>query len=185
MRRNSVAVIAGLVVLVSAASAMAWQEEEAIHQGILKADLAKLQGTWELTRRVGNRTIRSVKTIEGNKTRLTRFDPDGAIFWAHTSEFRLSISGQVRIFTFFNLEVTAGRNRGAKVEEPFSFIYKVDDETSAAARGFLINQEDGEPRVEVWKRVKAKVAGNKVATAKGQKTPPNNNILPVNKFRRG
>ena len=165
MRRNAVAVIAGLVVLVDAASALAWQGEKATHQEVLKNDLAKLQGTWELTRRAGNRTIRSVKTIEGNKTRLTRFAPDGVIYWAHTSEFKLSISGQARIFTFFNLEVTAGRNKGEKAEKPCSFIYKVDDDTFSEAHGFLIDEEDGAPRVAVWKRVKAKADGNKVAMA--------------------
>lgn len=153
MRRNSLAVIAGLVVLVNAASALAWQADQAIHQEILKNDFAQLQGTWESTRRVGNKTIRSVKTIEGNKTRLTRFDPDGVIYWVHTSEFKLSISGKARIFTFFNLEVTAGRNKGEKAEEPCSFIYKVDNDTFAEAHGFLLDEEDGEPRAAVWKRV--------------------------------
>ena len=43
--------------------------------------------------------------------------------------------------------------------------YKVDDDTFSEAHGFLIDEEDGEPRIAVWKRSKAKVAGNKVATA--------------------
>lgn len=160
MRRVAIAAIVGLVDLLSAASVSAWQDDKASDAKMLAEDLAKLQGTWELERRVGNKTLRSVKVIEGNKTRLQRFDEDGQIYWAHTSEFRLARLGRVRMFTFFNLEVTAGSSKGRKSEKPSSFIYTVTDETLVEARGLLVDKEDEEPQLTVWRRVKNKDAAN-------------------------
>lgn len=124
----------------------------------LAKELAKLQGSWELTRRVGNKTIRSVKEIQGNTSRVTRYGPDGKVFWAHTSEFRLSVSGRVRVFTFFNLEVRAGASKGVRDKKPSAYVYRVNDKTLTEARGLLTDHEHEEPRLVVWKRVKARKA---------------------------
>ncbi len=166
MKNFAAAVIAGVLVVLPATSGLAWQGEKP--NDAIAQDMAKLQGKWEVTRRVGNRTVRSVKVIEGNKTTLTRFDPDGAVFWAHTSNFEIAIVGKVRIFTFFNLQVTGGHSKGRKFPERVSLIYRVDDDTLAHAFGMLVGQENEEPRFEVWKRVRDKVAAN---TTPRQSTP--------------
>ena len=152
MQRSTQLVIVSLAITFSIA--LTGQGADQSDAEAVKRDLAKLQGTWELTRRVQNGTVRSVKVIEGNKTILRRFDPNGAIYWAHTSEFRVAITGRVRVFTFFNLEVTAGPNKGSKSEEESSYIYRVDDNTLVEAHGLLIGKEDDEPRIVIWKRVK-------------------------------
>ena len=136
----------------------AWQDEAKTPEQILKDDLAKLQGKWAATRRVGNQIVRSVKVIDGNRTTLTRSTGDGEVFWAHTSEFKLSINGRVKIFTFFNLEVVAGPQKGAKSPDPIAFVYQVDDDSLAEAHGFVLGQQDGAPRIQIWKRVKDQVA---------------------------
>jgi len=165
--KNIVAtVITGVLVVLPATSGSAWQGEN--QNDAVAQDMAKLQGKWERTRRVGNRTVRSVKVIEGNKTTLTRFDPDGIVYWAHTSNFEIAIVGKVRIFTFFNLEVTAGASKGRKFPERVSLIYRVDDDTLAHAFGMLIGQENEGPRFEVWRRVRDEIAAN---TTPRQSTP--------------
>jgi len=143
----------GMVVSAAPAAETRHDEKNGEAEAVEK-ELAKLQGTWELTRRAGNRTMRSIKVINGNKTTLTRYTEDGDVFWAHTSEFRLTITGKVRVFTFFNLEVTAGPSKGAKTEQRSSFIYRVDDDSLAEARGLLVDQGEEEPRLVIWKRVK-------------------------------
>ncbi|MBC8867980.1 MAG: hypothetical protein H8E44_01115 [Planctomycetes bacterium] len=147
-------VMAGIIVVSAAPAAENRQEEKNGEAEAVEKELAKLQGTWELTRRVGNRTVRSIKVINGNKTTLTRYTEDGEVFWAHTSEFRLTITGKVRVFTFFNLAVTAGPHKGGRIEQPSSFIYRVDDDLLTEAHGLLVDQSEEEPRLVTWKRVK-------------------------------
>ena len=154
MNRIPAVVMAGIVVVSAAPAAETRQDEMNGEANAVDREMAKLQGTWELTRRVSNRTVRSIKVINGNKTTLTRYTEDGEVFWAHTSEFRLTITGRVRIFTFFNLEVTAGPSKGAKTEQPSSFIFRVDDDSLAEARGLLVDQGEEELGMVIWKRVK-------------------------------
>lgn len=117
-------------------------------------ELAGLQGTWELQRKSGNQTLRSVKVIEGNGTTLQRFDGNGRLYWAHTSEFKLDVADRVRTFTFFNLEVTAGPSKGRKSNQESTFIYKVTGDKLVEARGLLADDGDEEPQLSVWTRVK-------------------------------
>ena len=121
----------------------------------MKEELAKLQGEWELVLRTGNRTIRSVKKVEGDKTTVTRFDGNGAVISTHASEFTLEITGRVKIFTYFNVDRTTGRRKG-----PVSYIYTVDEDTWVEARGLLKDQPNERLRLFVWKRVRNKVVAN-------------------------
>jgi uncharacterized protein (TIGR03067 family) len=115
-------------------------------------DLAKVQGTWQLKQAGGRHTV---KVIKGNMTTLTRYDENGAVIHAHTSEFKLEVKDSVRIHTWSNLEVTEGPQKGQKSPEglSFSYIYTVDKDTWVEARGLLVGQRDGQPRLHVWKRV--------------------------------
>ena len=145
-------------VVLATAPAYSGEAGKKAHDEALKEELAKLQGKWEMTLKVRGRTVRSVKVIEGNKTVLTRYDENGTLFWAHRSEFKLEITDRVKIFTFFNLEVTAGPQKGGKSKKPVSYIYAVDEDTWAEAMGLLIDQKDNELHLRIWKRVREKVA---------------------------
>jgi len=68
----------------------------------LKKDLQKLQGKWERTPIdiqgfVGKR---QEKVIKGNVETLTRYDLDNNVERTHSVEFRLELSGDVKLFTF-------------------------------------------------------------------------------------
>ena len=126
------------IVLTGAALALAWQPGERNDDKATKEELAKLQGEWELILETGNRTIRSVKKVEGNKTMVTRFDESGAVISAHTSEFTLEITARVKIFTYRNVKTT-GQKR-----EPRSYIYTVDKDTwGGSAAVFLRTSQSG------------------------------------------
>lgn len=146
-----------LAALVVAGALLAPARQHADENGddASKADLAKLQGAWELTLEIGNRTIRSVKKVEGNELTVTRFDENGTVVSTHTSEFTLVITDRVKIFTYSNIDKTTGQKK-----RPRSYIYTVDDDTWVEARGLLRDQAKEPPRVFVWKRVRANVAAN-------------------------
>lgn len=126
--------------------------DDASSEEVKKADLASMQGRWELTRTdAGGNVIRSVKEIKGNKTTLTRYNAKGEVIHAHTSELELTVTDRVKIHTWRNMEVTAGQGKGEKIPGPFSFIYTIDDNTWTEAWGLL--RGDRQPAaMYVWKR---------------------------------
>lgn len=126
----------------------------------VKRDLANLQGKWETTLRAGDKTIRNVQTIDGGQSKVDRFDSDGVLIHSHTASFKLSVENHVRIFTFFDLRVTEGPQKGGRFKGPRSFIYVLDGDVWTEARGLLADQPDGKPRLMHWKRLaEDKVAG--------------------------
>lgn len=116
-------------------------------------DAASVQGRWQrLTKDSQGRTVRFEKEHRGRKTILTAFDEAGAVAYSHTSEFELSRSGKVRVFTYFNLVVAGTKPAGA--EERRSYIYKVEGDRFFEVQGLLIGQEKDEPVFLVWDRMK-------------------------------
>lgn len=116
-------------------------------------DLEQLQGTWEL--RHGNEgrglpTIRSVKTITGNRETLRRYSIEtGEMMSEKTVEFELHDAEPVRVFTFFPV------NSPKKVG--YSFIYKVEKDDLYDITGLLHGTEYRDystvPTMWRWKRI--------------------------------
>jgi hypothetical protein len=156
-RQGMVVIVAFLAVLLPNA-ALSAEEERA---DATERDLAALRGKWEMTVRTRDGTIRSVQTIDGTTSTVDRYGGRGELIQSHTAHFKLNITDQVRVFTYFDLEVTAGSRKGVKFKGPLSFIYVLERDTWVEARGLLVDQEDGEPRLVVWKRVTEKLAANK------------------------
>ncbi len=125
-----------------------------------QADLARLRGKWEMTVRTTNGLIRSVQTIDGTTSTVDRYDGNGQLTQSHTAHFKLQVTDQVRVLTFFDLEVTAGPAKGRKFKGPLSYIYVVTPDTFVEARGLMVDQKDGPPSLLVWKRVNEKLAAN-------------------------
>ncbi len=125
-------------------SAVGQDETSKTQDEVLAADLKLLQGNWELMQE----NTRSVKTIEGNKETVRRYDRrTGELRREHTVTFELSQSGDVRVCTFF-LE-PGGRG--------VSFIYKVDNENFYDIPGLLhgdrFQNYQEQPQLWHWKRV--------------------------------
>jgi hypothetical protein len=161
MKANAgIAVI--LVVLLAGVPSSALPAEKEPLADAVKSDLAKLQGKWEMIASAGDRMIRSVQTIDGTISTVDRFDKKGELIQSHTAQFRLQVTDRVRILAFFDLEVTTGPNKGLKFKGPLSYIYAIHRDSFVEARGFLVDQEDGDPRLIIWRRAVDKVA------AKGQ-----------------
>ena len=119
----------------------------------IAADLALLQGSWELfhgNEGKGEPNTRSVKTIEGNIETLRRYSiKTGKLHREHSVEFKLSKSGNVHVFTFFPV--------GGSPEQGLSYVYKVDKDNFYDIPGLLHGDEyrnyQSKTRIWHWKRV--------------------------------
>lgn len=119
----------------------------------IAADWKLLQGSWELlhgNEGKGRPTIRTTKTIEGNKETLRRFAVDtGKMVHEHSVELQLSKSGDVRVCTFYGI--------GGSPDDGMSFVYKVDEENFWDIPGILQGDDyrnyQKDPTVWHWKRV--------------------------------
>lgn len=119
----------------------------------LEADLALLQGTWELlhgNEGKGSPNTRSTKTISGNTETLRRFKiATGEMTREHSVEFELSKSGSVHVFTFYA--------PGGSSENGVSYVYKVDKNNFFDIPGLLHGDQyrnyQKKPQVWHWKRV--------------------------------
>lgn len=120
-------------------------------------DMAKVQGRWErdLFGPASERTGRAVKDISGNHETITLYDLEDHITHRHKVEFKLEMAGAVKLFTFTNLEVTDGSDKGRKTPGPISYIYRVDAKQFVEAWGFLPGQENHPAELYTWSRGKA------------------------------
>ncbi len=111
-------------------------------------------GAWERNVDTPQGTYRFVKTHLDGKTTLHITGPDGAIVESKTSEYRVSETEAVRIFTYFNNVITAGPNSGERIPGESSYIYRIEEDRFYEVRGLL--KSDTDPlQVIVWNRVQA------------------------------
>ena len=113
-------------------------------------DLAAVQGRWHRKQ--------AMKEIKGNVSVLYRYDKDGKVVHSHRTVFRLSRRGDIKVYTGIQSEVLVGKDRGRKIDRPFSFIYRVNDKEWAETHGFLPGNEaavnEGPVFSASWSRTK-------------------------------
>ena len=113
-----------------------------------RTDLTKLQGKW--TRQLNNQHW--VKEIVGDKETFTIF-VDGEAVYGHTHTIKLSKRGSVCIYATSAGQITIGERKGEAMK-PFSFIYKLNDDSLTESLGFLDKANNLSDRTEIvtWKR---------------------------------
>lgn len=97
--------------------------------------------------------FRAVKEKRDGRSVVTTYDDVGNIIEAHTSEFKLEKRGPVRVFSFFNLTVIAGPNKGLTQPATSSFLYRVDDKQFVEVWG-LLDGDAGPAQMLIWQRIK-------------------------------
>ena len=153
MKATIAILTAGLLALTLIARAQEEKPARVTEDKDIAADWKLLQGTWELihgNEGKGRPTIRTLKTIEGNKETLRRYAIDtGKMVHEHSVELQLTKSGSVRVCTFYGV--------GGSPENGASFVYKVDKENFWDIPGVLQGDEyrnyQNDPTVWHWKRV--------------------------------
>ena len=135
-----------------------------------RTDLTKLQGKW--TRQLNNE--RWVKEIVGDKETFTIF-VDGEAVYGHTHTVKLSKRGSACIYATSAGQITIGERKGEAMK-PFSFIYKLNDDSLIESLGFLdkANNLRDETEIVTWKRSTAL----SLAATEQVKQKLNNIIIP-------
>ena len=133
-------------------------------------DLTKLQGKW--TRQLNNQ--RWVKEIVGDKETFAIF-VDGEAVYGHTHTVKLSKRGSVCIYATSAGQITIGERKGEAMK-PFSFIYKLNDDSLIESLGFLDKANNLRDKTEIvtWKRSTAL----SLAATEQVKQKLNNIIIP-------
>jgi hypothetical protein len=122
-----------------------------------KEDSIKLQGKW--TRQENNQ--RWVKEIKGDKETFTIF-ADGQAIYGHTHTVKLRKRGPVRIYTVSAGQITIGERKGEPTK-PFSFIYKLDNDSLIECLGLLDkgNHPGLGTQIVTWNRPQATSANGR------------------------
>jgi uncharacterized protein (TIGR03067 family) len=119
-----------------------------------EADLKTVQGLWEREEPADSKASyrRATKDIRGNKETLTYYDAGGNIVRRHNVEFAVSRMGDVKVFTYRQMEITDGPEKGTKNPGPVSYVYWANDKYFREVWGFLPGQEAPPVVLYVWKR---------------------------------
>jgi uncharacterized protein (TIGR03067 family) len=118
-------------------------------------DLRTVQGLWEREEPADSKASyrRATKDVRGNKETVTYYNAKGEIVRRHKVDFDVSRTGDVKIFTYTQMEVTDGPQKGAKMPGPVSYIYWANDKYFREAWGFLPGQDTPPALLYVWRKV--------------------------------
>lgn len=131
-------------------------------------DLQKMQGKWERIVRPEEQVAykRVIKEIQGNQETVTYYGPHGEVQRVHTVDFRLERYGPVKVFTYYNMRITAGPDAnktpdpGKPSDAKQSYIYRLTDHEFDEVWGFLAGQETRPISYHVHQRLKAGTAAD-------------------------
>ena len=119
-------------------------------------ELDSVQGEWEreLTPEDIKQGLRkAVKEIKGSKETVTFYGEDNKILRKHRVDFKLEKNGDIRVFTYSNMEVIDGEGKGARNPDSFSYVYRVYNDRFFEVAG-LLPGEEGPVTVFSWKKLK-------------------------------
>lgn len=155
--RNNGIVVAALFCVAGAAVLIAADPGRTADRAATEVqDLLEVQGKWEREEPQGSNAPyqRVVKEVKGNEETVTHYRADGSVWRAHRAQFKLSRSGDVKVFSFSNVQITDGDGKGSRFPGPSSYIYVTTERQFKEVTGFLPGQEAQAPSVLVWRRAK-------------------------------
>ena len=79
------------------------------------------------------------KIVTENSEVVSYTDEEGKVLRKHKADFKLELSGRVRLFTYFNLRVEEGKGEVQTGES--SYIYRVDADTFTEVHGMLVGDK--------------------------------------------
>lgn len=157
--------ILGLALIGLAASAPAAraQEKNAASDATMK-DAEALRGKWERVMTTETSPLgkakRAVKEFKGDQETVTWYDDKGGVIRSHRVTFKLSEMGNVRVYTFSDMQLldADGKEKGPKTKASNSTIYRLEGDKLVEAGGFIQGDafRRSTPYFAEWKRVVAK-----------------------------
>ncbi|QDV53749.1 hypothetical protein [Gimesia fumaroli] len=117
-------------------------------------DYQILEGKWTRNDKDSNGApLRIEQELTEQVSKFRVYDASGQVIHAHEAKFRLQRMSDAKLFTYYDLKVLAGPNKGKIQKAPRSFIYRVKKHQFIQVEGILI--DDKTPlRMTVWWKVK-------------------------------
>lgn len=113
-------------------------------------DYQILQGKWiRSDQDAKGSPIRVEQEISKTISKLSLYDRNGKLLHSHRAKFRLQRMSDILLFTYFDLEVLEGPNKGRKQKTPVTFVYRVKDNRFIQVEGIL-NGDKTPPRLLIW-----------------------------------
>ena len=158
-----------LVLMVSMISVLiGFASDTSATENVNSSDLlSQCQGTWIRSEVQKGVSSRIVKVVDGNKETVSYYR-DGKVTRVHQVDFEVATVANVNIFTFRNGLVTEGADKGQTFKGPFSYVFKIENDSWYEVMGMLKGQE-GDPNVTQYvRKEKETSSGNSVVDERGQ-----------------
>lgn len=119
-----------------------------------ESDYQLVEGKWTRNDKDGRGApLRIEQELTDKVSRFRVYDASGKVIHAHEAKFRLQRMSDAKLFTYFDLEVLTGPNKGKIQKAPRSFIYTVRNDQFIQVDGLLL--DDKTPlNMTVWWKVK-------------------------------
>ncbi|MFH1302905.1 MAG: hypothetical protein ABIK07_17725 [Planctomycetota bacterium] len=85
--------------------------------------------------------LRVEHEISQKISKLSVYDKSGKLVHVHQAKFRLQRMSDANLFTYYDLEVLNGPNKGRQQKTPQSFVYRVKDGQFIQVEGILNNDK--------------------------------------------
>lgn len=120
-------------------------------------DYQNLEGIWSRNEQdPKGAPIRVEQEIKQKTSTLRIYDRNRQLIHSHQAKIQLQRLSDVNVFTFYDLKVLEGPNKGKQQKAPQSFVYCVKDTQFVQAEGLLRN--DKKPlRTIIWWKLKSPV----------------------------
>lgn len=113
-------------------------------------DYQILTGKWSRNDQTGNGSpLRVEQEVIGKRSIVRVFDLNGKLVHEHQAKFQLQRLPEINVFTYYDLEVTAGPNKGKRQPQPRSFVYRIKDNQFIQVEGIL-KDDKTPPRFLIW-----------------------------------
>ena len=138
-----------------------WCQEKKDSALSLKQDSEALQGKWERVMTTETSVLgqanRVVKEFKGDRETITWYDDKGGVIRSHRVTLKLSESGNVRVYTFSDMQLldADGKEIGPKIHASNSTIYRLEKDKLVEAGGFIQGDafRQSTPYFAEWKKV--------------------------------
>ncbi|MGI9470961.1 MAG: hypothetical protein ACR2NZ_05490 [Rubripirellula sp.] len=113
----------------------------------------QVKGKWVLYRETPNGRFTTIKVHNGTESIVTSYDPNMNEVYSHRSEYTVDETGAACVFTYRNQKVLVGKDAGAVVPGPFSYLFRIDGERFLEVHG-MMKGDKRNPSLTVWERLK-------------------------------
>lgn len=120
-------------------------------------DYQNLEGKWVRNDQDSKGApLRIEQEISKKTSKLNVYDRNGTLLHSHQAKIRLQRLSDLSLFTYFDLEVLAGPNKGRQQKTPVTFVYRLKGNQFIQVEGIL-KGDKSRPKILTWWKNKSPV----------------------------